>query len=137
MFGLDPFKIFASAPIAVVDTAMIPQKNANTFEQFQIADPRDILTGFSIINYDTKREIVSQKSDVFMVISRFVLLMVLFKKIISAANQRLRSVDRFWGGLCRLHLRVISPRSEILCQPVSRGKRLWQVCVRLASRNRG
>ena len=34
-------------------------------------------------------------------------LYLIFKKIISTANQRLRSVDRSWEVLCRLHLRIV------------------------------
>ena len=57
MFGLESFKGFASAPITVVITAMLPQRNAHVFAQFQIADSRDFLIGFSMFKNDAKRAI--------------------------------------------------------------------------------
>jgi hypothetical protein len=41
MFGLEPFKAFASATIDNVIISMIPQMNMNAFVKFQIVDPKN------------------------------------------------------------------------------------------------
>ena len=41
MFGLEPFKAFASTPMTLVIIAMIPQMNMNAFVQFQIVEPKN------------------------------------------------------------------------------------------------
>jgi hypothetical protein len=62
MFGLEPFKAFASTPMRVVIIAMIPQMNMNAFVQFQTVDPSNLLIVFSIFTNDSKKEIVSKKA---------------------------------------------------------------------------
>jgi hypothetical protein len=62
MFGLEPFKAFASTPMRVVIIAMIPQMNMNAFMQFQIVDSKNRLIVFSIFTNDSKKEIVSKKA---------------------------------------------------------------------------
>ena len=62
MFGLEPFKAFASTPIGNVIIAMIPQMNMNAFVQFQVVDPRYLLIVFCILTNDSNSEIVSKKA---------------------------------------------------------------------------
>ena len=62
MFGLEPFKAFASAPMTVVITAMITQILAHAFVKFQIVDLRELVIVFCILNNDSKSEIVSKKA---------------------------------------------------------------------------
>ena len=62
MFGLEPFKPFASAPIMVVITAMITQILAHAFVKFQIVDPKKRLIVFCILTNDLNSEIVSKKA---------------------------------------------------------------------------
>jgi hypothetical protein len=62
MFGLEPFKAFASAPVRNVIIAMIQQIDANAFVQFQIVDSKNRLIIFSIFTNDSKKEIVSKKA---------------------------------------------------------------------------
>ena len=64
MFGLEPFKAFASTPIGNVIIAMIPQMNMNAFEQFQIVEPKNRLIVFSIFSNDSNIEIVSKKKQI-------------------------------------------------------------------------
>ena len=71
MFGLEPFKAFASAPITVVITAMIPQMNMNAFVQFQIVDPKNRLIVISIFNNDSNIEIVSKKKKIWELAFKF------------------------------------------------------------------
>ena len=61
MFGLEPFKAFASTPIENVIIAMNPQMNMNGFVQFQIVEPKNRLIIFSIFTNDSNIEIVSKK----------------------------------------------------------------------------
>ena len=63
MFGLEPFKAFASTPIENVIIAMNPQMNMNGFVQFQIVEPKNRLTVIFIFNNDSNIEIVSQKKE--------------------------------------------------------------------------
>jgi hypothetical protein len=63
MFGLEPFKAFASTPIENVIIAMIPQMNMNAFVQFQILEPKNRLIVFSIFTNDSNIEIISQKKE--------------------------------------------------------------------------
>ena len=63
MFGLEPFKAFASTPIENVIIAMIPQMNMNAFVQFQIVEPKNRLIVIFIFNNDSNIEIVSQKKE--------------------------------------------------------------------------
>ena len=65
MLGLEPFKAFASAPITVVITAMIPQMNMNAFVQFQIVDPKNRLMVFCILTNDSNIKIVSKKKQIW------------------------------------------------------------------------
>ena len=65
MFGLEPFKAFASTPIENVIIAMIPQMNMNAFEQFQIVEPKNRLIVFSIFTNDSNIEIVSKKKKIW------------------------------------------------------------------------
>ena len=60
MFGLEPFKAFASTPIENVIIAMILQMNMNAFVQFQIVEPKNRLIVISIFNNDSNIEIVSK-----------------------------------------------------------------------------
>jgi hypothetical protein len=62
MFGLEPFKGFASTPMRVVIIAMIPQMNMNAFMQFQIVDSKNRLIVFSIFTNASNTEIVSRKA---------------------------------------------------------------------------
>ena len=62
MFGLEPFKAFASATKTVVVIAMKTQIPANAFVQFQVVDPRDLLIVFCILTNDSKKEIVCKKA---------------------------------------------------------------------------
>jgi hypothetical protein len=62
MFGLEPFKAFASTPVRNVIIAMIQQIDANAFVQFQIVDSKNRLIIFSIFTNDSKKEIVSKKA---------------------------------------------------------------------------
>ena len=71
MFGLEPFKAFASAPITVVITAMIPQMNMNAFVQFQIVDPKNRLMVFCILTNDSNIEIVSKKKKIWELAFKF------------------------------------------------------------------
>ena len=64
MFGLEPFKAFASTPIENVITAIIPQMNMNAFLQFQIVEPKNRLIVFSIFSNDSNIEIVSKKKQI-------------------------------------------------------------------------
>ena len=64
MFGLEPFKAFASTPIENVIIAMIPQIDANAFVQFQTVDPIRLLIVFCILTNDSKKEIVSSKAKI-------------------------------------------------------------------------
>ena len=64
MFGLEPFKAFASAPMFVVITAMITQILANAFVKFKIVDPRDLVIVFCILTNDSNSEIVSKKKKI-------------------------------------------------------------------------
>lgn len=64
MFGLEPFKAFASTPIENVIIAMIPQMNMNAFLQFQIVEPKNRLIVFSIFSNDSNIEIVSKKKQI-------------------------------------------------------------------------
>lgn len=64
MFGLEPFKAFASTPIENVIIAMIPQMNMNAFLQFQIVEPKNRLIVFSIFTNDSNIEIVSKKKQI-------------------------------------------------------------------------
>ena len=64
MFGLEPFKAFASTPIENVIIAMIPQMNMNAFVQFQIVEPKNRLIVFSILSNDSNIEIVSKKKQI-------------------------------------------------------------------------
>ena len=64
MFGLEPFKAFASTPIENVIIAMIPQIDANAFVQFQTVDPSDLLIVIFIFNNDSNIEIVSPKAKI-------------------------------------------------------------------------
>ena len=64
MFGLEPFKAFASTPIENVIIAMIPQMNMNAFVQFQIVEPKNRLIVFSIFSNDSNIEIVSKKKQI-------------------------------------------------------------------------
>ena len=63
MFGLEPFKAFASTPIENVIIAMIPQMNMNAFVQFQIVEPKNRLIVISIFTNDSNNKIVSQKKE--------------------------------------------------------------------------
>ena len=63
MFGLEPFKAFASTPIENVIIAMTPQMNMNAFVQFQILEPKNRLIVFSIFTNDSNIEIISQKKE--------------------------------------------------------------------------
>ena len=63
MFGLEPFKAFASTPIENVIIAMIPQMNMNAFVQFQIVEPKNRLIVISILTNDSNNKIVSQKKE--------------------------------------------------------------------------
>ena len=65
MFGLEPFKAFASTPIENVIIAMIPQMNMNAFVQFQIVEPKNRLIVNSIFNNDSNIEIVSKKKKIW------------------------------------------------------------------------
>ena len=65
MFGLEPFKAFASTPIENVITAIIPQMNMNAFVQFQIVEPKNRLIVNSILNNDSNIEIVSKKTKIW------------------------------------------------------------------------
>ena len=65
MFGLEPFKAFASTPIENVIIAMIPQIDANAFVQFQIVEPKNRLIVISIFNNDSNIEIVSPKKKIW------------------------------------------------------------------------
>ena len=62
MFGLEPLKAFASAPIENAIITMIPQMNMNAFVQFQVVDPRYPLIVFCILTNDSNIEIVSKKA---------------------------------------------------------------------------
>ena len=62
MFGLEPFKGFASAPIENAIITMIPQMNMNAFVQFQIFEPKNRLIVIFIFNNDSNIEIVSKKA---------------------------------------------------------------------------
>ena len=64
MFGLEPFKAFASTPIENVITAIIPQMNINAFVQFQIVEPKNRLIVNSIFYNDSNIEIVSKKKQI-------------------------------------------------------------------------
>ena len=64
MFGLEPFKAFASTPIENVIIAMIPQMNMNAFVQFQIVEPKNRLIVFSIFSNVSNIEIVSKKKQI-------------------------------------------------------------------------
>ena len=64
MFGLEPFKAFASTPIENVIIAIIPQMNMNAFLQFQIVEPKNRLIVFSIFSNDSNIEIVSKKKQI-------------------------------------------------------------------------
>ena len=64
MFGLEPFKAFASTPIENVIIAMIPQMNMSGFAQFQIVEPKNRLIVFSIFSNDSNIEIVSKKKQI-------------------------------------------------------------------------
>jgi len=63
MFGLEPFKAFASTPIENVIIAMILQMNMNAFVQFQILEPKNRLIVISIFTNDSNNKIVSQKKE--------------------------------------------------------------------------
>jgi hypothetical protein len=63
MFGLEPFKAFASTPIENVIIAMILQMNMNAFVQFQIVEPKNRLIVISIFTNDSNNKIVSQKKN--------------------------------------------------------------------------
>ena len=65
MFGLEPFKAFASTPIENVIIVMIPQMNMNAFEQFQIVEPKNWLMVFSIFTNDSNIKIVSKKKQIW------------------------------------------------------------------------
>ena len=65
MFGLEPFKVFASTPMTIVIITMIPQMNMNAFVQFQIVEPKNRLIIFSIFNNDSNIEIVSPKKKIW------------------------------------------------------------------------
>ena len=65
MFGLEPFKAFASTPIENVIIAMNPQMNMNGFVQFQIFEPKNRLIVFSIFSNDSNIEIVSKKKQIW------------------------------------------------------------------------
>ena len=65
MFGLEPFKAFASTPIENVIIAMIPQMNMNAFVQFQIVEPKNRLIVNSIFTNDSNIEIVSKKKKIW------------------------------------------------------------------------
>ena len=65
MFGLEPFKAFASTPIENVIIAMIPQMNMNAFVQFQIVEPKNWLIVISIFTNDSNIEIVSKKKQIW------------------------------------------------------------------------
>ena len=65
MFGLEPFKAFASTPIGNIIIAMIPQMNMNAFVQFQIVEPKNRLIVFSIFSNDSNIEIVSKKKQIW------------------------------------------------------------------------
>ena len=60
MFGLEPFKAFASGPIENAIITMIAQMNMNAFVQFQVVDPRYLLIVFCILTNDSNIEIVSK-----------------------------------------------------------------------------
>ena len=64
MFGLEPFKAFASTPIENVIITMIPQMSMNAFVQFQIVEPKNRLIVISIFNNDSNIEIVSPKAKI-------------------------------------------------------------------------
>ena len=64
MFGLEPFKAFASTPFENVIIAMIPQMNMNAFVQFQIVEPKNRLIVNSIFYNDSNIEIVSKKKQI-------------------------------------------------------------------------
>lgn len=63
MFGLEPFKAFASTSIENVIIAKIPQMNMNAFVQFQIVEPKNRLIVIFIFNNDSNIEIVSKKGN--------------------------------------------------------------------------
>ena len=63
MFGLEPFKAFASTPIENVIIAMILLMNMNAFVQFQIVEPKNRLIVISIFTNDSNNKIVSQKKE--------------------------------------------------------------------------
>ena len=65
MFGLEPFKAFASTPIGNVIIAMTPQMNMNAFVQFQIVEPKNRLIVNSIFTNDSNIEIVSKKKKIW------------------------------------------------------------------------
>lgn len=65
MFGLEPFKAFASAPIENAIITMIAQMNMNAFVQFQVVDPRYLLIVFCILTNDSNIKIVSKKKQIW------------------------------------------------------------------------
>ena len=65
MFGLEPFKAYASTPMTVVIITMIPQIDAIAFVQFQIVEPKNRLIIFSIFTNDSNIEIVSKKKKIW------------------------------------------------------------------------
>ena len=62
MFGLEPFKAFALAPMTVVITAMITQILVHAFVKFQVVDPKKRLMVFCILTNDSYNEITSMKA---------------------------------------------------------------------------
>jgi hypothetical protein len=86
MFGLEPFKAFASTPMTIVIITMIPQMNMNAFVQFQIVEPKNRLIIFSIFTNDSNIEIVSKKKKIWELAFESQLLRTLEEEIATAAS---------------------------------------------------